>query len=188
MPTLQKTLGTREFTTEALNTLSFRLLASGLSFQRESDLVYQLLDQRGRLLISQIAPNFQVGQAIFELYVPFYSPSHPFEIAFTSRATGSLFGSLTDVLQDVGASGLTVATLDNVHMLIHNTPVPGPSRYFTIMDEVNPINFSLTRTFKTFQDRKFLDLSVVEVPHNFKLIRNHISNTYEAGISLNGIP
>ena len=74
MPTLQKTLGTREFTTEALNTLSFRLLSSGLSFQKEGDIVYQLLDQRGRLLISQVAPNFQVGQAIFELYVPFYSP------------------------------------------------------------------------------------------------------------------
>ena len=73
MPTLQKTLGTREFTTEALNVLSFRLLSSGLSFQKEGDIVYQLLDQRGRLLISQVAPNFQVGQAIFELYVPFFS-------------------------------------------------------------------------------------------------------------------
>ena len=45
MPTLQKTLGIREYTTEALNTLSFRLLSAGLSFQKEGDIVYQLLDQ-----------------------------------------------------------------------------------------------------------------------------------------------
>ena len=156
MPTLQKTLGTREYTTEALNTLSFRLLSAGLSFQKESDLVYQLLDQRGRLLISQVAPNFQVGQAIFELYVPFYSPSHPFEIAYTSRATGSLFGSLADVLQDVGPSAIALNSLDDVHMLIHSSPIPGPSRYFTIADETAPISFSLTRHHQTFRDRHFL--------------------------------
>ena len=134
MPTLQKTLGTRLYTTEALNVLSFRLLSSGLSFQKEGDIVYQLLDQRGRLLISQVAPNFQVGQAIFELYVPFFSPEQPFQIAYTSRATGSLFGSLTDVLQDVGAAAITVNSLDDTHMLIFNTPIPGPSRYFTILE------------------------------------------------------
>ena len=46
------------------------------------------------------------------------------------------------------------------------------------------IHFALTRTFQTFQDRKFLDLSIEEVPHNFKLVRNHITQLFQGGVSI----
>ena len=186
MPTLTKTIGTREFTLEALNTLSFRLLSSGLSYIKETDLVYQLLDQRGRLLISQIAPNFQVGQAIFEQYVPFYSPEHPFEIAYIGRSTGSVVGGLGDILQAVGASSLAdnLTSLDSCYMLLHASPIPGPSRYFTLSEDNSNLTLQLTRKHNTFQDRNFFDLSHEEVPHNFKLIRNHVTQQFQAGISI----
>ena len=53
MPTLQKTLGTRKFTTEALNTLAFRLLSAGLSFHGTGSLTSTAVKSTGRPLLER---------------------------------------------------------------------------------------------------------------------------------------
>ena len=189
MPTLQKANGTREFQDTFLNQISFRLLTSDMSYQKENDLVYYLLDSNGRLLTQQVAPQWSIGQSLFEQFIPRWSANRPFNLAYYAKQGGSLVGGIAEALSSVGAGSLSsLQSLDDVYALIHSQPIPSASRYFTIMDDSSNVSLNLTRNHKTFQDRNFYDLSHEEVPHNFKLIRNHISNYYEAGISLNNVP
>ena len=102
--TLTKTGGTRTFTLQELNALSFRLLPSGLSFQKSGDLVYYILDQHGRMLIQELGPNFYPGQALFEAYTPSWSTSQPFNTeacnckALANPSTLTRFKSCREVL------------------------------------------------------------------------------------------
>ena len=106
MPTLQKTNGTREYQDAFLNKISFRLLTSDMSYQKESDLVYYLLDSNGRLLIQQVAPDYAIGQSLFEQFIPRWSANRPFNLAYYAKQGGSLVGGIAEALSSVGAGSL----------------------------------------------------------------------------------
>ena len=96
MPTLQKTNGTREYQEAFLNQISFRLLTSDMSYQKEGDLVYYLLDSNGRLLIQQVAPDLALGQSLFEQFIPRWSANRPFHFAYYAKQGGSLVGGIAE--------------------------------------------------------------------------------------------
>ena len=157
MPTLQKTNGTREFQDAFLNQISFRLLTSDMSYQKEGDLVYYLLDSNGRLLIQQVAPDYAIGQSLFEQFIPRWSANRPFNLAYYAKQGVSLVGGIAEALSSVGAGSLNnIQSLDEAYALIHSRHIPSASRYFTIMEDASNTTLALTRNHKTFQDRHFL--------------------------------
>ena len=166
MPTLQKTNGTREFQDAFLNQISFRLLTSDMSYQKEGDLVYYLLDSNGRLLIQQVAPDYAIGQSLFEQLIPGWSANRPFNLAYYAKQEGSLVGGIAEALSSVGYGLNNIQSLDEIYALIHSQHTPVASRYMTISEDNSNVSLNLTRKHQTFQDRKFYGLSHEEVPHN----------------------
>ena len=152
--TLTKTNGTREFTLAELNALSFRLLSSGLSFQKSGDLVFYILDQHGRMLIQQLGPDWYPGQALYEAYTPPWSTSQPFNMEFVPKAGGSSVGSITDAFISLGFQEYNaISSLDAVHALPFSQAVPAQPRWKGVDNSNHETTLALTRNHNAYQTR-----------------------------------
>ena len=115
---IQLTGGCKTWTEAELGALSFQLGSSGQTWLKSDSVVFKRLDDKGRLLISQI-DDFYAGQRLHELYDVDYNATMEFGLRFSLKGLSNSV-DLTAALQAQGfSSPLPLTNLSQVHMLTY---------------------------------------------------------------------
>jgi hypothetical protein len=198
--TLSLVQGTRSWTGQELAALSFQLGSSGQVWMKSDSCVIRRLDDKGRLLISQV-DHWYPGQRLHELYDVDHDETMEFGLRYSLK-NQSVFVTLSQALQDQGFNGLVpVTSLDQVHMLTYLQVLPSGTGKWLAVDNSEThitqlVKRSVQKTYKQlFESHDHLTLisrvvnRILRSTHitenqetHMHQTRNH--NTYEAGVAI----
>ena len=123
----------RTFSSQELQTLSLKLLASQQSYFKVDGIAVILLSENGYLLLMQVdGTGSTPARTLFENYTFSFDPSYEHRIRLTSKGL-SENATFSQALEHFSFLGLVpLGNLDTIHAFSFIVAPPGPPRYWSV--------------------------------------------------------